>query len=120
MIASFKDLVVYKEAYDLALTINRDVIKLPIFEKNDLGHQMRKASKSIPANIAEGWARRRFPKEFQHHLDIAIGSSNEMEVHVCLARDLKYWDKDFCEKILQKYIYLGGKLVKLRNNWKSY
>jgi four helix bundle protein len=117
---SFKDLEVYSESYDLAVTVNRYVNKLPIFEKNDLGSQLRRASKSIPANIAEGWAKRRFEKEFKKHLDTAIGSSNEMEVHISLAKDLDYWEKTFCDKLIQRYVYLGGKLVNLRNNWKSY
>jgi len=55
MIQSFKDLEVYKEGYDLAIIVNREVNKLPIFEKNDLGSQLRRCSKSVPANIAEGW-----------------------------------------------------------------
>ena len=119
MISSFKDLEVYKEAYDLAVIINKEVIKLPIFEKNDLGSQLRRCSKSVPANIAEGWAKRRFPKEFKHHLDSSIGSCNEMEVHISLAKDLNYWQKQFCDNLIQRYIFLGGKLVRLRDNWKT-
>lgn len=120
MIKSFKDLDVYKEAYNLAIIINKNVNKLPIFERNDLGSQLRRASKSIPANIAEGWAKRRFEKQFKIHLDSAIGSSNEMEVHVSMARDLAFWKKDFCEEIIQRYLFLGGKLTNLRNNWRTF
>lgn len=120
MIKSFKDLDVYNEAYELAIIINQNVNKLPLFEKNDLGSQLRRASKSIPANIAEGWAKRRFEKQFKVHLDVALGSCNEMEVHITMARDLSFWKKDFCEELLQRYIYLGGKLVNLRNKWKTF
>lgn len=120
MIQSFKDLEVYKESYDLAIIVNREVNKLPIFEKNDLGSQMRRCSKSPPANVAEGWAKRRFPKEFKRHIDSAIGSCNEMEVHIAMARDLGYWKKDFCDNLIQRYIYLGGKLVSLRNKWQTF
>ncbi len=120
MIRSFKDLDVFKEAYELAIIVNRAVGKLPIFEKNDLGSQLRRCSKSSPANIAEGWAKRRFPKEFQRYLDGAVGSCNEMEVHVSMARDLGFWQRDFCEGLIKRYLFLGGKLVSLRNKWKSY
>ena len=120
MIKSFKDLEVYRESYDLAIIINKNVNKLPIFERNDLGSQLRRASKSIPANIAEGWAKRRFEKQFKIHLDSAIGSANEMEVHVGMAKDLGFWEKKFCDGISQKYLFLGGKLTNLRNNWKTY
>lgn len=120
MIKSFKDLDVYKESYELALIINKNVNKLPIFERNDLGFQLRKTSKSVPANIAEGWAKRLFEKEFKKHLGIAVGSCNEMEVHINFAMDLGYWRKDFCEPLIQRYILLGGKITNLRNNWKTY
>ena len=120
MIQSFKDLEVYKEAYELAIIVNKAVSKLPMFERNDLGSQMRRGSKSVPANIAEGWAKRRFPKEMQKSLDVAIGSSNEMEVHISLSRDLGFWQKDFCDKLIQRYVYLGGKLVNLRDRWQTF
>jgi four helix bundle protein len=120
MIRSFKDLEVYKEAYALAVIVNKAVNKLPLFEKNDLGSQLRRASKSAPANIAEGWAKRRFPKEFQHHLDVAVGSSNEMEVHLSLAGDLNYLGVKFCEDLIVRYQFLGGKIVQLRKNWKTF
>lgn len=120
MIRSFRDLQVYQEAYELAIIININVNKLPIFERNDLGFQLRKASKSVPANIAEGWAKRRFDKQFKLHLDSSIGSSNEMEVHISFAKDLSFWKKDFCENLLKRYLLLGGKLTNLRNNWKTF
>lgn len=120
MIKSFKDLEVYNEAYNLAIIVNRNVNKLPIFERNDLGSQLRRASKSIPANIAEGWAKRRFEKQFKIHLDSAIGSANEMEVHVNMAKDLGFWQKKFCDEIAQRYLFPGGKLTNLRNNWKTF
>lgn len=81
---------------------------------------MRRCSKSVSANIAEGWAKRRFEKEFKKHLESALGSANEMEVHVETARDLGYWKKDFCEGLLKRYQMLGGKLNNLRTNWKTF
>lgn len=117
MIRLFQELDVYTESYNLALRIHKAIIKLPHFEKYDLASQLRRASKSIPSNIAEGWAKRRFSKEFQHHLDIAIGSSNEMEVHLAFAKDLKYLPIDMCQDLAKQYHYLGGKLVNLRNAW---
>ena len=120
MIKSFKDLEVYREAYDLAIIVNKEVNKLPMFERNDLSSQLRRCSKSPPANIAEGWAKRRFPKELKKHLDSAIGSCNEMEVHISISRDLGYWRKEFCEILLKRYQFLGGKLVRLRDCWKTF
>jgi four helix bundle protein len=81
---------------------------------------MRRASKSCPSNIAEGWAKRRFEKEFKKHLNSAIGSANEMEVHIEMAKDLGYWKKNFCEELLLGYGKLGGKLTNLQRNWKTF
>lgn len=120
MITSFKDLKVYKEAHELAVAVNQAVNKLPFFERNDLGSQLRRASKSVPSNIAEGWAKRRFPKEFKHHLDIGIGSCNEMEVHLSLSKDLGYLPKEFCSGLMDRYVLLGGRIVSLRDKWKIF
>lgn len=120
MIKSFKDLEIYQESYALAITVNKICIVLPLFERNDLGSQMRRCSKSPPANIAEGWAKRRFEKEFKVYLDRALGSCNEMEVHLSMVRDLGYYSTEICDSLIKRYINLGGKIVNLRKNWKSY
>lgn len=120
MIKTFRDLEVYQELYQLMLIVHKAVKKLPVYERHDLSSQMRRASKSCPSNIAEGWAKRRFEKEFKRHLDSAIGSANEMEVHIETARDLKYWQTDFCQSLLLRYQHLGGKLTNLQRNWKTF
>lgn len=120
MIKTFRDLEVYKESYQLMLIIHQAVKKLPVYERHDLASQMRRASKSCPSNIAEGWAKRRFEKEFKRHLDGSIGSANEMEVHIDSARDLNYWQRDFCNNLLTRYRLLGGKLTNLQKNWKTF
>lgn len=120
MIKTFRDLEVYQQSYKLMLEIHKALKTLPVYERNELASQIRRASKSCPANIAEGWAKRRFEKEFKHHLDSALGSANEMEVHIETARDLDYWSKDFCNNLLDRYSKLGGKLVNLQRNWKTF
>jgi four helix bundle protein len=120
MIQSFKDLDVYKECYELAIEVMKLCVLLPSFEKNDLASQMRRCTKSPPANIAEGWAKRRFEKEFKVSLDRALGSCNEMEVHLNIAKDLKYLDQEKCSELIKRYELVGGKIVNLRDKWKSY
>lgn len=120
MITSFRDLEVYQESYQLMLLIHKATIKFPSYEKIDLVPQMRKASKSIPSNIAEGWAKRIHEKEFKKHLIIAIGSANEMEVHIQIAMDLVYLQKDFGQDLLKRYSILGKKLTNLYKNWKTF
>ncbi len=120
MIQSFKDLRVYQESYELALIINKSILRLPHSEKYDLVDQMRRASKSIPTNIAEGYAKRLSEKEFRKYLFSATGSCNEMTVHISFAKDLGFWKPDFCEDLLRRYDIVGKQLTKLLQNWKSY
>lgn len=118
MIRSFQDLDIYKESFSLVLTAYTLTKKFPRFEQFELASQIRRASVSIPANIAEGWAKRRFIKEFKHHLDISLGSCQEIQVHFALAQELEYVSHQSTEKIIQQYDLLGGKIYRLRENWK--
>lgn len=120
MIQSFKDLDVYKESYELAIIVNKLCLRIPNHERNDLISQLKRCSKSPAANIAEGWAKRRFEKEFKKHLNTALGSCNEMEVHLNMAKDLNYLNIPICENLLERYVLLGGKINKLLQNWKTY
>lgn len=119
-IQSFKDLRVYQESYELALIINKAILRLPNSEKYDLVDQMRRASKSIPTNIAEGYAKRLSEKEFRKYLFGAIGSCNEMIVHISFAKDLSFWKIEFCDDLLKRYDIVGKQLTRLIQNWKSY
>ena len=106
MIISFKDLEVYKEAYDLAIIVNKNVNKLPLFEKNDLGSQLRRASKSVPSNIAEGWAKRQFEKQFKLHLNSSIGSCNEMEGKLLIFKKTGRHTKSTFSLLFSKFYFL--------------
>lgn len=119
MIKSFRDLEIYNESFELMILVHKEAIKFPIFEKNDLSSQMRRGSKSIPSNIAEGWAKREHEKEFKKHLGIALGSANEMEVHLETAKALNYLNKDLCNQLIIKYRNLGGKIANLIKRWKT-
>ena len=120
MIQSFKDLKVYQESYALALVINKAILRLPNSEKYDLVDQMRRASKSVPANTAEGYAKRLSEKEFKRYLLSATGSCNEMFVHISFAKDLGFWKPEFCEDLLKRYDIVGKQLTRLWQNWKTY
>jgi four helix bundle protein len=84
----FKELKVWQKAHALALGIYEETKKFPKEEIYGLTSQMRRASVSIGANIAEGCGRRS-DAEFVRFLQIARGSAAELEQHLLLARDLK-------------------------------
>jgi len=58
MIQSYEDLEVYQRTYKMALDIHQLTLKFPGYERFELGSQLRRATKSIPINIAEGYGKR--------------------------------------------------------------
>ena len=93
-VRSFEDLEVFKRAYRLSLDIHRESLKFPKIEQRVLGDQMRRASKSICANIAEGFGKQsQSAAEFRRFLRMAVGSADEMRVWVRYSFDLGYIDE---------------------------
>jgi len=85
----FKELKVWHKAYDLALRVYEASRSFPREEMYGLTSQLRRSAVSIGANIAEGCGRRS-DGELVRFLQIARGSSSEVEHHLLLARDLKF------------------------------
>jgi four helix bundle protein len=92
-VSTFEDLEVFQRAYSISLDVHRASLRFPPIEQHVLADQIRRASKSICANIAEGFGkRRRSSAEFKRHLLMAIGSADEVQVWVRYCTDLKYID----------------------------
>lgn len=85
---NYKRLKVWSRAHELTLAVYRATSGFPVQERYGLTSQIRRAAASIPANIAEGCGRRG-STELAHFLSIALGSANELEYHLLLARDLE-------------------------------
>jgi four helix bundle protein len=80
-VMSFEDLEVFQRAYKISLDVHRKSLDFPKIEQTVLADQIRRASKSIFANIAEGYGRQKKLKpKFRRFLNMAIGSSDEMRV----------------------------------------
>lgn len=91
----FQDLDVWQKAYSVSLDVHKATLEFPKAEQFALSSQMRRASKSICANIAEGYSKQLYSKaEFKRYLQMALGSANEMMVWIMYARDLQYIDLD--------------------------
>jgi four helix bundle protein len=91
---AFEDLEVFKRAYRVSLEVHRESLNFPKIEQRALGDQVRRASKSIPANIAEGFGKQRqSAAEFKRFLRVAMGSADEMRVWVRYCLDLGYIDE---------------------------
>jgi four helix bundle protein len=86
-VRSYKDLLVYRQAYRLALDVSSFTKELPRTEQFELGGQRRRSSRSVPATIVEGWAKRNSAAEFKRHLLIASGELGETKFWIDLAVD---------------------------------
>lgn len=85
-LTSFKDLIVYQAAIRAACATYRLTAGFPSSELYGMAAQMRRAAVSIPANIAEGYARSR--RGYMNHVNIALGSANELETLCIVARQV--------------------------------
>jgi four helix bundle protein len=87
-------------------------------EQYALADQMRRASKSICGNIAEGFAKQRASSaEFRRFIMIAIGSSDEMKVWLDYSRDLGYVDSVQIERWQTEYTRISRMLHRLMESW---
>ena len=120
MIKDVRDLRVYVQSQELALEIDREVMLLPPYEQRDFGSQMRRASRSIPANVAEGYGKKRSTKEFKMYVTNAIGSCTEMIAHLEFARDSGKFERQRCEDLLRSYTSLVKQLYTLRKKWQTF
>ena len=92
--AAFEDLEVFKRAYRISLDVHKASLKFPAIEQRAMADQIRRASKSICANLAEGFARQgRSPADFRRYVMMAIGSSDEMRVWLRYCLDLGFIDE---------------------------
>ena len=80
---------------------------------------MRRACKSVPALIAEGYSRRRSAKELCAYLAQAVGSANEMESHFRTAFELEYISKEDHDRFLSEYQIIGKQLTNLIKYWRA-
>ena len=109
---SYRDLEVYSESYALALEVHKLSLKLPKHELYETGSQVRRSSKGIPANIAEGYGRKRYKSEFIRFLIFAHSSCDETIVHLSFIRDLYENLEDETDKLIEKYTELSKKIYK--------
>ena len=84
----FHELKVWQKAHELTLSVYRVTAAFPREERYGLTSQLRRASASIAANLAEGCGRSG-DAEFARFCSMAMGSASELEYHLLLAKDLK-------------------------------
>ncbi|QCR24338.1 four helix bundle protein [Pontibacter sp. SGAir0037] len=96
---NFKELIIWKEAMELAKAVYKATSTFPANEKFGLTSQVNRSVVSIPSNIAEG-AGRGSDKEFNHFLSIALGSAFELETQLLLAQSFGFIGNDKLNELL--------------------
>ena len=119
-VSSFEDLEVFRRAYRVSLETHRESLGFPKIEQFAMADQIRRASKSICANIAEGFAKqRRSSAEYRRYLLMAIGSADEMRVWIRYCLDLNYIDEATSQRWRNEYIAIEKMLQAIYTRWSS-
>jgi four helix bundle protein len=116
----FRELDVYQGAMSLVLSIFELTKDFPIEERYALTNQIRRSSRSVCANLAEAWRRRRYQAAFVSRLNDAEAEAAEPQVHIEIAFRHHYLSKrvfeeldDACDKILAQIV----KMIDQADNW---
>lgn len=110
----FKDLEIWKSSRKFCFEIYAITSNFPESEKFGLTNQLRRASVSVPSNIAEGCSRSS-SKDFSRFLEIAIGSIFEIETQLLISFDLGYLDQEKLDELC----FNLDRIVKMTSKFKS-
>lgn len=111
----YRDLEIYNLAFDLAIQVHKLSLQLPKFELYEQGSQIRRSSKSIKDQIAEGYGRRRYKLDFVKFLVYAQASNDECQNQIMTIRNL-YPENNQWVELYDNYNLLGKKI----NNYIKY
>ncbi len=117
---SFKELVVYQKARTLAKSVFEITKTFPKEEMYSLTDQIRRSSRSIGAQIAEAWGKRRYEKHFISKLTDADAEQLETQHWIIIAQDCEYLTREQFETINQNLSEIGRMLYSMMNKAKQF
>jgi len=120
VIKKCKDLEIYNLSFKLAMEVFEATKVFPTEERYSLVDQARRSSRSIPANIREGFAKRKYPDVFTRHLNDALGSSEETLTWLEFGYQCQYMSKNKYDEFTQQYQKIGAMIYKLMSNWQKF
>ena len=114
------NLHIYQISYRLMIDIHKLTLEFPKIEQyGGVADQLRRSSKSITANIVEGFGKQTFYKgEFERMLVYSVGSCDETILWIKTSRDLKYININIANKFLDEYQILVKKITSFIKNMK--
>jgi four helix bundle protein len=111
-----EDLKVFQLAYRLAMEIFHLSKSFPIEERFSLTDQIRRSSRSVPANIVEGYRKRQYPKMFVSKMADADGEGAETQLWLLFSKDCGYITTNDFERLNEGYKEVGRMLGKMMQN----
>jgi len=112
----FRDLRVYQLAYRLAMQVFNDTKTFPHDERYSMTSQMRRSSRSVAANLAEGYRKRQYPNMFVSKLADCDAEATETQVWLDFARDCGYLSEERHKEVAADYDELGRMLSSMIRN----
>jgi four helix bundle protein len=110
MLSGHPDLKAYQLAYRLAMEVFHESNSFPREERYSLTDQIRRSSRSVAANIAEAFRKRRYPSMFVSKLSDADTEPTETQVWLDFARDCGYLSNARHDQLIEGYVELGRML----------
>lgn len=116
LIRTHHDLGVYQRAFELAMEIFQKSKSFPREERYSLTDQVRRSSRSVCANLAEAWRKRRYEASFLSKLSDAEAEGAETQVWLEFAVQRGYLEVEVGQELSASYDNILGKIVTLINN----
>lgn len=112
-IRSYRELRVYQNAFESAMKIFEFTRNFPAEEKYSMVDQMRRSSRSVCANLAEAWRKRRYQAHFVSKLSDCESEAEETRVWLEFALRCKYINQDIFNELDSHYDLIIGQLVRM-------
>ena len=112
-IRHFRDLEVYQLAMDASMKLFELSKRFPLEEKYSLTDQVRRSSRSVCANIAEAWRKRRYPNAFVSKLSDAEAEAAETQVWIEFSGKSGYLPSEQADELDKRYENIQGKMVNM-------
>ena len=120
MVGSFRDLTVYKKAFELAMKIFEITKKFPAEEKFELTDQIRRSSRAVCRAIGEGYRKRQYPKHFSSKMSDADMENTETQVSLDFALACNYITHEEYQELLISSEEVGRMLNHMVENPERY
>lgn len=115
-IRSYRDLIVFQKSYKVSMEIFKLSQSYPKEERYSLTDQIRRSSRSVTANLAESWAKRRYIKVFVNKLTDSLGEALETENWLHYSKDCEYISKETFDGLMLQYDEVRKMLISMINN----